>query len=195
LLAYRHAPPEFAEVASMGMELLSAPHLDVIYPGPEAARRAVRALLEGVLAPAGMPWIATIDAFQHWLYTHPEHTPEDRRRAWVETYRRFHRSVDWSGHEDALDYLWHRQLHLFLYPFYYIEYGVAQLGALQVWLHATRTNYAEAVARYRSALALGGSRPLPQLFSAAGARLAFDEETMAQLAGALGEELARVPYG
>jgi len=77
---------------------------------------------------------------------------------------------------------------------YYIEYGVAQLGALQVWLHATRTNYAEAVARYRSSLALGGSRPLPELFAAAGARLAFDEKTMTPLAEALGEELARVPY-
>jgi oligoendopeptidase F len=176
----------------MGMELLSAPHLDVIYG--QDAPRALRALLEGVLAPSGMPWIATIDAFQHWLYTHPDHNPEDRRQAWVETYRRFCPSVDWSGHEDVLDYSWHRQLHLFLYPFYYIEYGVAQLGALQVWLHATRTNYAEAVTRYRSSLALGGSRPLPELFEAAGARLAFDAETMVPLAEALGQELGRLPY-
>jgi oligoendopeptidase F len=195
LMAYRHAPLEFAEVASMGMELLSTPHLAAVYPDSRDARRALRALLERILAPKGMPWVATIDAFQHWLYTHPDHTPDDRRRAWVETYRRFHRSVDWSGHEDALDYLWHRQLHLFLSPFYYIEYGVAQLGALQIWLSATRSNYAGAVERYRSSLALGGTRPLPELFAAAGARLAFDEETMAPLGRALGEELARVPYG
>ncbi|TMI82897.1 MAG: M3 family oligoendopeptidase, partial [Bacillati bacterium ANGP1] len=194
LIAYRHAPLEFAEVASMGMELLAAPHFDLIYPSVEHARRASRELLEGVLVPRGMPWIATVDAFQHWLYTHPAHTPEERRRAWLETYRRFNRAVDWTGYEDALAYFWHRQLHIFLAPFYYIEYGVAQLGALQVWLQATRSDSGEAVARYRGALALGGSRPLPQLFEAAGARLAFGAETMAPLAEALGEALARLPY-
>jgi len=195
LIAYRHSPAEFAEVASMGMELLGAPHLDCIYARPEDARRALRARFEGILMPKGMPWIATIDAFQHWLYTYSDHTPEDRRRAWVETYRRFHRSVDWSGHEDALDYLWHRQLHIFLHPFYYIEYGVAQMGALQIWIRAAGSDGAGAVARYRSALALGGSRPLPDLFEAAGARLAFDAQTMAPLAQAVGEALSRIPYG
>ncbi len=195
LIAYRSAPPEFAEVASMGMELLSARHFQAVYPSPGEARRALRTLLEGVLTPKGMPWIATIDAFQHWFYTHPEHTSEDRRRAWVATYRRFHRSIDWSGYEDVLDYLWHRQLHLFLYPFYYIEYGVAQMGALQIWIRATGSSTDDAVARYRSALAFGGSRPLPDLFEAAGARLAFDAQTMAPLAQALGEALSRIPYG
>ena len=102
--------------------------------------------------------------------------------------------LDWTGYEDALAYFWHRQLHIFLAPFYYIEYGVAQLGALQVWLQAARSNSGETVARYRSALALGGSRPLPQLFEAAGAQLAFDAKTMAPLAEALGEALARIPY-
>jgi oligoendopeptidase F len=195
LIAYRSAPAEFAEVASMGMELLSAPHLEVIYPGPEDARRALRTLLEGIVAPTGMPWIATIDAFQQWLYTHPAHTPEDRRRAWVAIYRRFHRSVDWSGYEDVLAYTWHWQLHLFEYPFYYIEYGVAQMGALQIWNRATGSSADEAVARYRRALALGGSRPLPELFETAGARFGFGDEVMAPLAAALGEALARVPYG
>jgi oligoendopeptidase F len=193
LLAYRSAPLEFAEVASMGMELLSAPHLDAIYPRAEEARRALRTFLDGLLFPKGMPWIATIDAFQHWLYTQPEHTAAQRRDAWVGTYRRFNPAVDWSGHDDALAYSWHRQLHLFLLPFYYIEYGVAQLGALQIWRRAT-SDYGDAVARYRSALALGGSRPLPELFEAAGARLAFDEGTMASLAGVLGEALAQLPY-
>ena len=140
-----------------------------------------------------MPWIATIDAFQHWLYTHPDHAPEDRRRAWVAIYRRFHPSVDWSGHEDALDYLWHRQLHLFLYPFYYIEYGVAQMGALQIWSRALRSS-AGAVAAYRQALALGGSRPLPELFATAGARFGFGEEVMAPLAASLGAALTGMPY-
>ena len=178
----------------MGMELLTAPYLGTIYPRAADARRALRELLDGILMPKGMPWIATIDAFQHWLYTHPEHTPQERRDAWVGTYRRFSRWLDWSGYEDALAYYWHAQLHVFQVPFYYIEYGVAQMGALQIWLHATRANAGEAVARYRSALALGGARPLPQLFEAAGARLAFDEETVAPLARALGEELAKAPY-
>ena len=195
LFAYRGAPLEFAEVASMGMELLSAPYLDTLYPRAADARRALRTLLDNVLAPKGMPWIATIDAFQHWLYAHPDHTPAERRTAWVTIYRRFLPWLDWSGYEDALAYHWHSQLHIFLAPFYYIEYGVAQLGALQIWLRATRTNYTEAVARYRTALALGGSRPLPELFAAAGARLAFDGATMAPLVQAMGDELARLPYG
>ncbi len=194
LIAYRHAPVEFAEVASMGMELLAAPHLDRLYTAPEHARRAYREVLEGVLVPRGMPWIATVDAFQHWVYTHPAHTPDERRGAWLELYRRFHRAIDWTGYEDVLGDLWHRQLHIFLLPFYYIEYGVAQLGALQIGLQAAHANVGEAVARYRSALALGGSRTLPLLFEAAGARLAFGQETMAPLARALEAELARIPY-
>ncbi|HKV44040.1 MAG TPA: M3 family oligoendopeptidase [bacterium] len=195
LLTYRDAPLEFAEVASQGMELLSAPYLGTIYPDARDARRALRVLLEGVLMPKGMPWIATVDAFQHWLYTHPDHTPAERRAAWVRIYRRFIPWLDWSGHEDALASSWHAQLHIFLLPFYYIEYGVAQQGALQVWLRASRSTPTEAVEGYRAALALGGSRPLPDLFAAAGARFTFDEETMAPLARALGEALAQTPYG
>ena len=191
LLEYRDPPLEFAEVASMGMELLSAPHLEVFYPNAEDRRRAYRERLEGVVRL--FPWIATIDAFQHWLSKHPEHTPAERRAAWVRTFRRFEPFGDWSGYDDALGFMWHRQLHIFLLPFYYIEYGIAQLGALQVWLRA-RTDYKDAVARYRAALALGGTRPLPELFAAAGARFAFDHETVAPLAEALAEELERAPY-
>jgi oligoendopeptidase F len=189
LLAYRSAPLEFAEVASMGMELLSAPHLDAIYPAAEDARRAVRTLLDGILVPKGMPWIATIDAFQHWLYTHPEHTAAERRDAWVRTYRRFNPAVDWSGHDDTLAYAWHRQLHLFLLPFYYIEYGVAQLGALQLW-KASKDDYQGTVAKYRTALSLGASRTLPELFESAGLRFGFDQDLMAPLAHALAEALS-----
>jgi oligoendopeptidase F len=191
LLEYRDPPLEFAEVASMGMELLCTPHLDVFYPQEAERRRAYRERLEGIVRI--FPWIATIDAFQHWLYSHPAHTPAERREAWVRTFRRFEPFVDWSGYDDALGYMWHRQLHVFLLPFYYIEYGIAQLGALQVWLRA-RTDYGDAVARYRGALALGGTRPLPELFSAAGARFAFDHATVAPLAQALNEELAAMPH-
>jgi oligoendopeptidase F len=191
LLEYRDPPLEFAEVASMGMELLCAPHLDVFYPNEEERRRAYRERLEGIVRI--VPWIATIDAFQHWLYAHPAHTREERREAWVRIHSRFHRGVDWTGHDEALAFMWHRQLHIFLHPFYYIEYGIAQLGALQVWLRS-RTDYGDAVARYRAALALGGTRSLPDLFTAAGARFNFDRETVAPLAEALAEELVRNPY-
>ncbi|MDQ7827448.1 MAG: M3 family oligoendopeptidase [Armatimonadota bacterium] len=186
LLAYRHPPMEFAEVASMAMELLTADHLDPFYPDPEERRRAYRHRLERVIRL--LPWVATIDAFQHWVYTHPGHSREERRAAWVAAYRRFHPAVDWTGLEEPLGALWHAQLHLFLAPFYYIEYGIAQLGALQVWLRA-RADYRDAVRRYREALALGGAAPLPALFAAAGARFAFDAGTVAPLAEALSAEL------
>jgi oligoendopeptidase F len=98
--------------------------------------------------------------------------------------------VDWSGHEEALDFAWHRQLHLFLSPFYYIEYGIAETGALQIWVQSL-SNHREAVERYWRALALGGSRPLPRLFEAAGAKFSFDYETLAPLMDAVADELAR----
>jgi len=189
LIYYRHSPLEFAEVASMGMELLAAPHLNVFYTQEADYRRSYRNTLEDAVLI--FPWIATIDAFQHWVYTHPAHTPEERRRAWVEIYARFQPSLDWSGYEEARDVLWHRQLHLFTSPFYYIEYGIAQTGALQVWLHSRRDHRA-AVERYWQALALGGSKPLPRLFEAAGARFRFDAATLKPLADAVAEELDRI---
>jgi oligoendopeptidase F len=191
LAEYRDPPLEFAEVASMGMELLSTAHLDAFYQDPEDRRRAYRERLEGIVRI--FPWIATVDAFQHWLYTNPAHTREQRREAWIRTLQRFHRDVDWSGYEEARAYRWHSQLHIFLVPFYYIEYGIAQLGALQVWLRS-RSDYRDAVARYRAALALGGTRPLPELFTAAGARFAFDGATVGPLAEALASELEKSPY-
>jgi oligoendopeptidase F len=160
---YRHAPPEFCEVASMSMELLGAEQFAGNYP-PEDARRAHAEQLERSLAI--LPWVATIDAFQHWLYSYPEHTPDERAAYWVSLRRRFEPDVDWSGHEDWLALEWQRQLHLFKYPFYYIEYGIAQVGALQVWLN-WRNKGAPALKAWRGALALGGSRPLPELFTAA----------------------------
>lgn len=186
LLSYRHAPTEFSEVASMGMEVLSLPHLDVFYPEEEDRRRARREFFEGLVRL--LPWIATVDAFQHQLYTHPGHTREQRKAWWVETFRRFQPGVDWSGYEEAEAYLWHRQLHLFLHPFYYVEYGIAQLGALQLWLQS-REDFRGAVARYRAALQLGGSRPLRELFQAAGLRFGLGNDVVAPVARALAAEL------
>ncbi len=133
LLHYRHSPIEFAEVASMGMEMLAYPYLDEFYDEEEAAR-AKRHHLEDVAEL--LPWIATIDAFQHWLYTHPNHTREERTQYWLELDDRFGAAVSWDGLEPYRAQSWQRQLHLFSVPFYYIEYGIAQLGALQLWLRS-----------------------------------------------------------
>jgi len=184
LLAYRHAPIEFCEVASMSMELLASPHLEVFYSKADADR-AHRVHMEGIVAL--LPWVATIDAFQHWVYTRP-HTREERRAYWLELLGRFGGIESWSGFEDCRGYLWHRQQHLFTSPFYYIEYGIAQLGALQVWLKSKKDT-PKAIANYRKALALGRSRPLPDLFKAAGAKFDFSAKTVKPLARAITREL------
>jgi oligoendopeptidase F len=188
LAAYRESPIEFCEVASMTMELLGASRLDPFYNPPEADR-SHRKLLEGIVLI--LPWIATVDAFQHWIYTHPDHTRADRKTAWKELLERFGGIVDWSGYEEARDHSWHRQLHIFLYPFYYIEYGIAQLGALQIWQRSL-TDRAGAVGDYKKALALGGSRPLPELFAAAGIRFDFGQDLMASLIDTIRGELAKL---
>ncbi len=189
LIHYRTTPYEFAEVASMSMELLAARHLDVFYRNPDDYKRSLRATLEDVVTI--LPWVATIDAFQHWVYTHPTHTPDARRRVWGETYQRFNPVVDWTGYDEAAAYAWHRQLHLFLSPFYYIEYGIAETGALQIWVHS-QSNHRAAVERYWQALTLGGSKSLPRLFEAAGARFRFNYGTLAPLMDAVAAELARI---
>jgi oligoendopeptidase F len=185
LAAYRESPLEFCEVASMTMELFGSSNLEAFYNQAEADR-SHRKLLEGIVLI--LPWIATVDAFQHWIYTHPGHSRLDRNAAWRTLIERFGGIVDWTGCEEARDYSWHRQLHIFLYPFYYIEYGIAQLGALQIWRRGL-TDRAGAIAHYRRALALGGSRPLPELFAAAGARFGFDEEVIAPLMTTIAQEL------
>jgi oligoendopeptidase F len=163
VLDYRHAPIEFCEVASMSMELLGAEQYSAAYSASDA-RRARTLQLEHALTM--LPWIATVDAFQHWVYCYPEHSAEERAAYWTTLRRRFEPDIDWSGHEDWLAVEWQRQLHLFKHPFYYIEYGIAQVGALQVWLN-WRNKGRPAYAAWRTALALGGSRPLPELFTAA----------------------------
>jgi oligoendopeptidase F len=185
LLTYRRGPMEFNEVASMSLELFSAPHLEVFY-GPEDAGRARRDHLEGIVAL--FAWIATIDAFQHWIYTYPDHTRDAREEYWLALRRRFGGIESWQGYEEARRSEWHRQLHLFTAPFYYIEYGIAQLGALGLW-EQSRKDARAAINAYRQALALGGSRPLPELFAAAGLPFDFGPKTVSRLAGVLRAEL------
>jgi oligoendopeptidase F len=189
LAAYRESPLEFCEVASMTMELLGARRLDPFYDAKDACR-SNRKLLEGIVLI--LPWIATVDAFQHWIYTHPNHSRDARRAKWKNLLDRFGGIVDWSGYEEARDHSWHRQLHIFLYPFYYIEYGIAQLGALQIWQRSL-TDRRAAVADYKKALALGGSRPLPELFAAAGIRFDFGHELIGSLMTTIRTELDKLP--
>ena len=186
LYAYRSAPIEFCEVASMSMELLGSEFLEEFHPTADA-NRARRTHLEGIVAV--FPWVATVDAFQHWVYTHPGHSRAERRAAWMELMNRFEGEVDWAGCEEARANLWHRQLHIFLHPFYYVEYAIAQLGALQVWANSKRDK-AGALRRYQEGLTLGGARPLPELFAAAGCRFAFDAGTVKPLIDQVKRELA-----
>jgi oligoendopeptidase F len=189
LVYLRSAPMEFCEVASMSMELLGSDHFDVFYTDADAAR-AKRTLIEGIIR--FLPWMATIDSFQHWLYTHAGHTSEQRTAQWLSLLDRFSPDIDWTGYEPARTARWQQQLHLFHAPFYYVEYGIAQLGALQLWMKSRR-DPRQALSNYRAALALGGTKPLPELFAAAGIRFDFSNKTLLPLMDALRDELANLP--
>lgn len=180
-------PSEFAEVASMSMELLSAPYLTTAHGGfyseEDSARIRIKQLEDIVLF---WPYMAVVDAFQHWAYQDGDAAadPEACDTNWARLWDRFMTAVDWSGLEQETSTGWHRKLHLFLYPFYYVDYGLAQLGAVQVWKNAT-ADQAMAVRQYRKALAMGGTASLAELYRSAGAKLAFD-------AGTLGEAVSLI---
>jgi oligoendopeptidase F len=179
----RSQPPiEFCEVASMGMELLAGPYLAASKGGfysEEDAARAFVEHLEGLIL--FWPYMAVVDAFQHWVYTHADEAmnPANCDATWGRLWDEYMVGIDYSGLEDVKVTGWQRKLHIFQIPFYYIEYGIAQLGAVQVWGNALR-DQAQAVADYRRALALGGTKALPDLFAAAGAKLAMDAGTLQQ---------------
>lgn len=177
------APMEFCEVASMSMELLAAPYLTRDFGGfytPVEAARARIEHLEGIIT--FLPYMAVVDAFQHWVYTHPREaaSSDNCDNAWNNLWVRFMPGVDWTGYENVQMSGWHRKLHIFGVPFYYVEYGMAQVGALQVWRNA-RQDQAQAVAAYRQALALGSTKTLPELFAAAGAEFRFDTAMLTDL--------------
>lgn len=186
LVFLRSAPMEFCEVASMSMELLGMEHFDLFYGEGEDGQRARRDQFESTVPL--LAWIAIIDQFQHWLYTHVGHTRQERTEAWRSLMKRFGAGVDWTGFEDVRDARWQAQLHLFHVPFYYIEYGIAQLGALQLWIKSQDDPHA-ALSNYRKALALGGTRPLPKLFEAAGLVFDFSDKTIAPLMHRVREEI------
>ncbi len=170
LTGFKEYPTEIAEVASMAMELFSMNHWHVFFDNKEELTRAKEQQLERVITI--FPWIATIDKFQHWLYENPHHTEEERNDQWMNILSQFSSPViDYTGLEEYRRFGWQRQLHLFEVPFYYIEYGIAQLGAIGMW-QQYRQNPGAAITNYISALKLGGTRTLPELFTAAG--LTFD---------------------
>ncbi len=185
IIGFRDSPAEFAEVASMSMELIGSEFMDCFY-GPSQAARARIEQLEDALRL--LPWVAMVDGFQHWMYSHPRHSPAERNAAWLELDQRFAGRLDWRGLEEARAHQWQRQLHIFEIPFYYIEYGIAKLGALQVWAN-WRKDRTAALDRLWRAWSLGYSRPLPELFGAAGIRFDFSADTIVPLLDLVESEL------
>ena len=179
LSSFKDYPMEIAEVASMSMELFSMDHWQLFFDNKNDLAKAYEHQLERVITI--FPWIATIDKFQHWVYENPQHSLEERKSRWYEILEEFSTSaIDWTGLENYRQYGWQRQLHLFEVPFYYIEYGIAQLGAIGLWKQYNE-NKEKALSNYMAALALGGTRTLPELYAAAGLKFDFSKEHIKDL--------------
>lgn len=190
LAAFKNCPSEVAELASMSMELISYDGQDEFYRTPEEFTRAKEEHLEGIIKI--LPWIATIDKFQHWIYTHPTHTADERKAYWIELSKEFGTGmVDWSGYEHIQAYTWQKQLHLFEVPFYYIEYGMAQLGALGVWRNFL-TDKKKAVTQYKEALSLGYTKPIGDIYNAAGVEFNFSAPYIKSLMEFVKSELQKL---
>jgi oligoendopeptidase F len=191
----RAVPMEFSEVASMSMERLGLPYLDRagFYSEEDASRAAVEDLERSIRF---WPYMAVVDAFQHWVYDNPDDAvrPESCEERWAALWRRFRPGIDWAGLEPEMKSGWRMRLHIFTDPFYYVEYGLAQLGSVQIWARSLADRGA-AVADYRRALALGGTLPLPELYLAAGARLAFDPGTLRHAVSLMEETIERLEAG
>ena len=177
-----NVPIEFAEVASQTMEIIGGEHFNGTFYNKEEAARSRRLHLSSIIKLLG--WIATIDSFQHWVYTNPGHSHDDRREAWFKLQSKFGGSENWTQLEDYRSTFWQRQLHLFGYPFYYIEYGIAFLGALGLWTRY-RKDQKGAITAYERAMSLGGSKPLPDLFRAADLPFDFGPDTVRPYANEL----------
>ncbi|MBS1615120.1 MAG: M3 family oligoendopeptidase [Bacteroidetes bacterium] len=190
LSAFKEYPMEIAELASMSMELFSMKYWDVFYPDAEELQRARLDELERVISV--LPWIATIDKFQHWLYTHVGHTEAEREQAWLGLLQEFSTGmVDWEGFDSYRKSFWQKQLHLYEVPFYYIEYGIAQLGAVAMW-RQFRGQEQQALDNYSKALSLGYTQTLHELYETAGIRFDFSPAYVAELGSFLREALAEL---
>jgi oligoendopeptidase F len=187
---FKHVPSEVAELASMSMELISMDKWDVFFDNEEDLKRAKKDQLRDVLKT--LPWVAVVDQFQHWIYTNPNHTTEQRKIAWKEIIEPFGNNfTNWSGYEEALENLWQKQLHIFEVPFYYIEYAIAQLGAIAVW-----KNYKEkpeqGLENYLAALKLGYSKNIKEIYKTAGIEFNFSSEYVHELAKFIKAELEKI---
>lgn len=177
--SFRNTTAEVAELASMSMELISMENWDVFFENEEDLKRAKIEHLEDILK--GLPWIATVDKFQHWLYENPTHSIEERQEAWVKTYEQLSDTVtDWSGYENFKKYVWQRQLHIYEVPFYYIEYGMAQLGAISVWRNY-KQDAKKGLEGYLNALKLGYTAPIGKIYEAANIKFDFSKEYISEL--------------
>jgi oligoendopeptidase F len=190
LTAFKNLPSEVAELASMSMELLTMKHWDEFYEDKNDQNRAMKEHLEDVLGV--LPWIAQIDAFQHWVYENPSHSLEERKNEWKSLSTRFGTGLtDWSGYEETRDTSWQRQMHLFEVPFYYIEYGIAQLGALGIWKNS-QSDYNKAISDYKNALALGYSKSIVEIYNTAGITFDFSSKNVSSLAQFVSNELKKL---
>jgi oligoendopeptidase F len=190
LTDFKSPPSEVAELASMSMELLSMEHWDVFFKDRQELRRAKKQQLESVMDT--LPWIAAIDKFQHWIYLHPEHTVEERYKEWMQIMADFGSpEINYEGFETNLKRRWQVQLHLFEVPFYYIEYGFAQLGAIAVWRNYKK-NPSQAIAAYKNALALGYTKSIPEIYEAAEIKFDFSPSYIKELMDFVKEEYAKL---
>jgi oligoendopeptidase F len=190
LSGFKEYPMEIAEVASMSMELFSMDHWQMFFVKDEELKRAKEQQLERVITI--FPWIAIIDKFQHWIYENPTHTIEQRTAKWIEITGEYRDSViDYSGLEEYRSNSWQRQLHLFEVPFYYIEYGIAQLGAIGMWMQY-KQNKEKALDNYCNALSLGGTKTLPELYKAAGLEFDFSPEKIKVLMEFVESEMKKI---
>ena len=163
----------------MSMELLTIYSLDEFIPNKEDLKRAITEQIEGIIKT--LPWIATIDKFQHWLYTHINHSLEERKNAWNQISQEFSlNTTDWSGLEHFRDFSWQKQLHIYEVPFYYIEYGFAQLGAIGVWKNAVES-LPKAIEKYKNALSLGNTKSISEIYETAGVKFGGEKEYVKSL--------------
>jgi len=187
LSGFKEYPMEIAEVASMAMELFSMDHWEVFFSNKEELKRAKEHQLERVITI--FPWIAVIDKFQHWVYENPQHTTAERINNWNAILLEFQDSViDYSGLENYRSNMWQRQLHLFEVPFYYIEYGIAQLGAIGMWMQF-KNDKQKALDNYCTALSLGATLTLPDLYITAGLKFDFSPEQIKVLMAFVKEQM------
>lgn len=187
---FKHTPSEVAELASMSMELISMDKWDVFFENEEDLKRAKRDQLKDVLKT--LPWVAVVDQFQHWIYTNPTHTTDERAKAWKQIFEPFGNNfTDWTEHEDALENLWQKQLHIFEVPFYYIEYGIAQLGAIAVWKNY-KENPEEGLKKYLEALKLGFTKTIKEIYETAGIEFNFSADYVNELANFIKDELKKL---